>query len=56
MKGVLDIFWDMSSFLLFSDLFISIWIRADDAYILGEIYTLQDLKLSDSFLRKDFFP
>jgi len=25
-------------------------------YIVGEIYTLQDLKLSDSLLRKDFFP
>jgi len=32
------------------------YIRADDAYIIGEIYTLQDLKVSDSSLRKDFFP
>jgi len=30
--------------------------RADDAYIVGEIYTLYDLKVSDSLLRKDFFP
>ena len=34
----------------------SIWIRADDACIVGEIYTTQGLKVSDSLLRKDFFP
>ena len=31
---------------------INIWIRADDAYFIGEIYILA----SDSVLRKDFFP
>jgi len=31
-------------------------LRADDAYIVGEIYTLQDFKVSDSLLRKDLFP
>ena len=31
----------------------SIWIRADDAYIVGKIYTL--ILVSDSLLRKDFF-
>jgi len=30
--------------------------RADDAYIVGEIYTPLDLKVSDSLLRKDLFP
>jgi len=30
--------------------------RADDAHIVGEIYTLQDLKVCDSLLRKGFFP
>jgi len=30
--------------------------RADDAYIVGEICTLLDLKVSDSLLRKDLFP
>jgi len=34
----------------------SIWIRADDAHIVGKIYTLQDLKVSDSSMRKDLFP
>jgi len=33
----------------------SIWIRADDAYMAGEIYILQDLKMCDSLLRKTFF-
>ena len=31
-------------------------LKAGPAYIVGEIYTLQYLKMSDSLLRKDFFP